>query len=189
MFPPVGFPEPPPAPAVPVSGQRALHKPRHGSCGSSCRGRPRSRDHCAPVSVARGAHLRRVEQRPFGCRSRWPRPPRCSSPRRRHRCTPTSCCRCCPVPRTEEVRALCWEHVDLTGDPDATPPVPPSVSVLRSVSQTGDTKTRRSRRRVAIPCRVVDALLAHRNRLDQRPASTAPCDLSSHHERHHASTA
>ena len=28
MFPPVGFPEPPPAPAVPVSGQRALHKSR-----------------------------------------------------------------------------------------------------------------------------------------------------------------
>ena len=30
MFPPVGFPEPPPAPAVPVSEQRALHKPRYG---------------------------------------------------------------------------------------------------------------------------------------------------------------
>ena len=30
VFPPVGFPEPPPAPAVPVSGQRALHKPRVG---------------------------------------------------------------------------------------------------------------------------------------------------------------
>jgi hypothetical protein len=29
VFPPVGFPEPPPAPAVPVSEQRALHKPRH----------------------------------------------------------------------------------------------------------------------------------------------------------------
>jgi integrase len=45
--------------------------------------------------------------------------------------------------------------------------------VLRSVRQTGDTKTRRSRRRVAIPCRVVDALRAHRDRLDQRPAPTA----------------
>ena len=31
VFPPVGFPEPPPAPAVPVSGQRALHKSRCGS--------------------------------------------------------------------------------------------------------------------------------------------------------------
>ena len=33
VFPPVGFPGPPPAPAVPVSEHRALHKPRHGSCG------------------------------------------------------------------------------------------------------------------------------------------------------------
>ncbi len=33
VFPPVGFPEPPPAPAVPVSEQRALHKPRFCWCG------------------------------------------------------------------------------------------------------------------------------------------------------------
>ena len=33
VFPPVGFPEPPPAPGVPVSGHRALHKPRSGSLG------------------------------------------------------------------------------------------------------------------------------------------------------------
>ena len=31
VFPPVGFPEPPPAPGVPVSEHRALHKPRNGS--------------------------------------------------------------------------------------------------------------------------------------------------------------
>jgi hypothetical protein len=31
VFPPVGFPEPPPAPGVPVSEHRALHKPRSGS--------------------------------------------------------------------------------------------------------------------------------------------------------------
>jgi hypothetical protein len=30
VFPPVGLPEPPPAPAVPVSGQRALHKSHRG---------------------------------------------------------------------------------------------------------------------------------------------------------------
>ena len=30
VFRPVGFPGPPPEPAVPVSGQRALHKPRSG---------------------------------------------------------------------------------------------------------------------------------------------------------------
>jgi hypothetical protein len=33
VFPPVGFPEPPPAPGVPVSEHRALHKPRSGSLG------------------------------------------------------------------------------------------------------------------------------------------------------------
>jgi len=53
--------------------------------------------------------------------------------------------------RTEEVRALRWEHVDLTGRPDATPPVPPSISVLRSVRVGGDTKTLKSRRRFAMP--------------------------------------
>ena len=33
---------------------------------SSSWDRPRSRDGCAPVAVARGGHLRRVEQHPFG---------------------------------------------------------------------------------------------------------------------------
>lgn len=40
--------------------------------------------------------------------------------------------------RTEELRALRWCHVDLNGHPDATPPVPPSISVLRSV-RAGET--------------------------------------------------
>ena len=48
--------------------------------------------------------------------------------------------------RNEELRALTWEHVDLVGDPDADPPVPPSVRVWRSVRAGGDTKTRQSRR-------------------------------------------
>ena len=73
--------------------------------------------------------------------------------------------------RTEEVRALRWCDVDLTGDRDATRPVPPSVSVLRSVRQTEDTKTRKSRRRLAIPQRAVDALAAHRAALDHPPAA------------------
>ena len=30
--------------------------------------------------------------------------------------------------RTEEARALTWEHVDLDGDPAADPPVPPHVA-------------------------------------------------------------
>ncbi|MHA6796426.1 site-specific integrase [Pseudonocardia bannensis] len=63
--------------------------------------------------------------------------------------------------RTEELRALTWADVDLDGRPDATPPVPPSISVVRSVRLDGDTKTRRSRRRLAMPLRCVDALRRH----------------------------
>jgi integrase len=63
--------------------------------------------------------------------------------------------------RTEEARALTWEHADLDGHPDATPPVPPSVAVWRSVRQHGDTKTRKSRRTLALPQATVDALHAH----------------------------
>jgi integrase len=75
--------------------------------------------------------------------------------------------------RTEEVRALRWEHVDLTGQPHSTPPVPPSISVLRSVREGGDTKTRKSRRRIAIPRRCVDALTAHRASLGHVPDGEA----------------
>lgn len=60
--------------------------------------------------------------------------------------------------RTEEVRALRWRDIDFHGRPGARPPVPPSISVLRSVRADGDTKTVRSRRRFAIPRRCVDAL-------------------------------
>jgi integrase len=60
--------------------------------------------------------------------------------------------------RTEELRALRWCHVDLTGRPDTVLPVPPSISVLRSVRAGGDSKTRRSRRALAMPQRCVDAL-------------------------------
>jgi integrase len=64
--------------------------------------------------------------------------------------------------RTEEARALTWEQVDLDGQPDASPPVPPSVAVWRSVREHGDTKTSRSRRTLALPHAAVDALRAHR---------------------------
>jgi integrase len=71
--------------------------------------------------------------------------------------------------RTEELRALTWPDVDLIGKPDATPPVPPSVSVVRSVRAGGDTKTRLSRRRLKMPLRCVDALTDHKARqCDQR---------------------
>jgi len=63
--------------------------------------------------------------------------------------------------RTEEARGLRWDHVDLDGDPDAIPPVPPSVAVWRSVRQGGDTKTAKSRRTPALPRIAVQALREH----------------------------
>ena len=62
--------------------------------------------------------------------------------------------------RTEELRALRWDHVDLVGRLDASPPVPPFVAVWRSVRAGGDTKTRQSRRTLALPARCVEALRA-----------------------------
>jgi integrase len=66
--------------------------------------------------------------------------------------------------RTEELRALMWSHVDIAGQPDAAPPIPPHVQVWRSVRSGGDTKTRKSRRTLALPGRCVAALTAHRLR-------------------------
>lgn len=63
--------------------------------------------------------------------------------------------------RTEEMRALTWGSVDLTGFLGAGTPVPPSMRVWRSVRSTGDTKTRLSRRTLALPQRCVDVLIEH----------------------------
>jgi integrase len=60
--------------------------------------------------------------------------------------------------RTEEARALSWQHVNLDGDPQANPPVPPHVAVWRSVRLHGETKTERSRRTLALPQLAVNAL-------------------------------
>jgi integrase len=60
--------------------------------------------------------------------------------------------------RTEELRALTWDHVDLDGQPDADQPRPPSIDVWRSVREGGDTKTPKSRRTLALPTRCVRAL-------------------------------
>ncbi|GAA4613013.1 tyrosine-type recombinase/integrase [Saccharopolyspora hordei] len=73
--------------------------------------------------------------------------------------------------RTEELRALTWDHVDLYGDLNAEPPRPPSISVWRSVREGGDTKTKKSRRTLALPRRCVIALRLHR--LRQRAAKLA----------------
>jgi integrase len=61
--------------------------------------------------------------------------------------------------RTEELRALTWSHVNM----DSTPP---SIMVWRSVREGGDTKTKKSRRTLAMPRRCVDALKLHRERQD-----------------------
>ncbi|WP_051367910.1 site-specific integrase [Hamadaea tsunoensis] len=66
--------------------------------------------------------------------------------------------------RTEELRALRWDHVDLEGRPDGDSPQPPSINVWRSVRDGGDTKTRKSRRSLAMPLRCVYALRALRSR-------------------------
>ena len=63
--------------------------------------------------------------------------------------------------RTEEARALRWDHVDLLGRPDADPPVPPNVAVWRSVRAHGDVETERSRRTPALPRLAVEALEQH----------------------------
>lgn len=73
--------------------------------------------------------------------------------------------------RTEELRALSWDHVELDGDPGASPPVPPHLKVWRSVRAGGDTKTRKSRRSLALPRRAVDALRAHQTAQDAARAA------------------
>ena len=60
--------------------------------------------------------------------------------------------------RTEELRALRWVHVHL----DQVGTVPPHVEVWRSVRGDGDTKTRKSRRTLALPERCVEALRKQR---------------------------
>jgi integrase len=69
--------------------------------------------------------------------------------------------------RTEELRALTWDHVDLDGEPDLSPPIPAHLAVWRSVRAGGDTKTRKSRRTLALPARCVTALRELRDRQDR----------------------
>jgi integrase len=72
--------------------------------------------------------------------------------------------------RTEELRALRWEHVHLEADP-------PHVEVWRSVRRTGDTKTPKSRRTIALPALVTHRLKEHRTRqAEARLKSTSWAD-------------
>lgn len=66
--------------------------------------------------------------------------------------------------RPEELRALTWDHVDLHGDLKADTPRPRSIQVWHSVRDGGDTKTKKSRRTLALPMRCVVALRLHRVR-------------------------
>jgi integrase len=65
--------------------------------------------------------------------------------------------------RTEEARALRWDHLDLGGDPHADLPLPPHVALWRSVRDRGETKTKRSRRTLGLPHLAAEALGGRRD--------------------------
>lgn len=73
--------------------------------------------------------------------------------------------------RTEELRALRWDHVDLDGRPKLDPPLPPSIQVWHSIRAGGDTKTKKSRRTLALPQRCVTALRLHREQQNRHRAT------------------
>jgi integrase len=63
--------------------------------------------------------------------------------------------------RTEEMRALTWDRVDL----DAAQP---TIAVWRSARRSGDTKTQKSRRTLAMPELVADVLRRRRDQAADR---------------------
>ena len=67
--------------------------------------------------------------------------------------------------RSEEARALTWQHVDLDAG---------TVSVWRSVRAHGDTKTERSRRTLKLPTAAMRTLQAHKQRQAQERADAGP---------------
>lgn len=71
--------------------------------------------------------------------------------------------------RTEEARALTWNRVHLDHDGD----IPPHIEVWRSVRGHGDTKTKKSRRTLALPPQVVEALVEHRAEQDGQRKTAA----------------
>jgi integrase len=60
--------------------------------------------------------------------------------------------------RTEEARALTWDRVHLEAEGD----LPPRIEVWRSVRDHGDTKTKRSRRTIALCAEALEALRTQR---------------------------
>jgi len=67
--------------------------------------------------------------------------------------------------RSEEVRALRWDHVDLNAG---------TISVWRSVRAHGDVKTRTSRRTLALPEMAVQALREHQELQRQERLNAGP---------------
>ncbi|MCL6300484.1 tyrosine-type recombinase/integrase [Streptomyces kronopolitis] len=62
--------------------------------------------------------------------------------------------------RTEEARPLTWTHVHTAPTSEA----PPHVDVWRSVRRGAETKTRKSRRSLAMPLQAATVIAAHRER-------------------------
>lgn len=69
--------------------------------------------------------------------------------------------------RTEEMRPLTWKHTFLEPDDSTDPPTPPHIKVWRSVRIGNDTKTRRSRRTLALPDLCISVLMQQRGHLVQ----------------------
>jgi integrase len=67
--------------------------------------------------------------------------------------------------RTEEARALRWDHVDLDGG---------AMAVWRSVRHGGDTKTAKSRRTLGLPHAASEALREHSRRQAGEKATAGP---------------
>lgn len=74
--------------------------------------------------------------------------------------------------RTEELRALTWSHVHLTQEENMSNLS--HIMVWRSVRAGGETKTRKSRRSLALPRRCVQALRAQKARQEAAQEAQGP---------------
>lgn len=62
---------------------------------------------------------------------------------------------------------MTWDHVDLEGDPERE--ISPYVAVWHSVRVGGDTKTKKSRRTLALPKRCIVALIRQKAQQEAEP--------------------